>query len=190
MKKIISIILLVLSILLVNYSRSFSQQELTLGSEPTASWQTTLDDALKCIKMTPNDLTFRDDYVDVDSFRLKLIDSFMHKPLDVILFNNSISQDFKQATLSSELDLIPSFAAYLQAKSIEDLLSNREARDFGTDPEANRFLMHYSKASKDLPFALRNSLCYLFEGLYLADSLSREAFVDLNPRGIRPGDEI
>ena len=180
MKKIISIILLVLSILLVNYSRSFSQQELTLGSEPTASWQTTLDDALKCIKMTPNDLTFRDDYVDVDSFRLKLIDSFMHKPLDVILFNNSISQDFKQATLSSELDLIPSFAAYLQAKSIEDLLSNREARDFGTDPEANRFLMHYSKASKDLPFALRNSLCYLFEGLYLADSLSREAFVDLS----------
>jgi len=179
MKKVMSILLLGLAIFSGGYSPISSQQETILLSDSKASWQAALHDALKCIKMTPSDLTFRDDYVDVDSFRLKLIDSFMHKPLDVILFNNSISQDFKQATLSSELDLIPSFAAYLQAKSIEDLLSNREAKDLVIDPEANRFLMHYSKALKDLPFALRNSLCYLFEGLYLADSLSREAFVDL-----------
>jgi hypothetical protein len=180
MKKLTSVLLLGLAIFLGGYSPIRSQQETILMSDSTTSWQAALHDALRCIKMTPNDLTFRNDYEDVDSFRLKLIDSFMHKPLDVILFNNSISQDWSEAILSSELDLIPSFAPYLQAKSMDDLPSNQEAKDFVIDPEANRFLMHYSKALKDLPFALRNSLCYIFEGLYLADSLSKEAFIDLS----------
>lgn len=179
MKKVISIILLFLTIFLANYSPSGSQQEITLENDSISSWQTTLDDALRCIKMTPKDLKFRNDYVDVDSFRLKLIDSFMHKPLDVVFFNNSIRQDWNEAILSSELDLIPFFSTYLQAESIHDLSSNRQTRDFTIDPENNRFLRHYSKASKNLPLALRNSLCYLLEGLYLADSLSKEAFVDL-----------
>ncbi|MCK4224130.1 MAG: hypothetical protein KAX39_03050 [candidate division Zixibacteria bacterium] len=129
--------------------------------------------------MTPNDLKFRNDYVDVDSFRLKLVDSFMHKPLDVVLFNNSISQDFNKAILSSTLDLIPSLLTYLEAESIHDLSPNPRTKDFTIDLEDNRFLRHYSKASRNLPVALRNSLCYLFEGLYLADSLTSEAFIDL-----------
>ena len=108
MKKVTSIVLLVLAIFSVNYSPSESQQEIILESDSTASWKSALDDALRCIKMTPSDLKFRNDYVDVDSFRLKLIDFFMHKPLDVVLFNNYISQDFTKAILSSELDLIPS----------------------------------------------------------------------------------
>lgn len=179
MKKVVSIILLVLAIFLGNYSESGSQQEITLESDSTASWQTTLDDALRCIKMSRSDLKFRNDYVDVDSFRLRLIDSFMHKPLDVIFFNNSISQNWNKAILSSGLDLITSLSAYLQTNSINDLSSNVEIEEFKIDTQNNKFMRHYSKVSKNLPFALRNSLCYLFEGLYLADSLSKEAFVDL-----------
>ena len=178
MKKVIPIILLVLAIFLGNYSELGAQQELTLESDSTASWQIVLDDALRCIKMTPNDLKFRNDYVDVDSFRLKLIDSFMHKPLDVIFFNNSIGEDWDKAILSSTLDLIPFFSTYLQAESINDLPADRQTKDFTIDLEDNRFLRHYSKASRNLPRALRNSLCYLFEGLHLTDSLTKEAFVD------------
>jgi hypothetical protein len=179
MKKGISVILLVLAILLGNYSSSESQQEIILESDSTTSWQSALDDALRCIKMTPKDLKFRNDYVDVDSFRLKLIDSFMHKPLDVVLFNNYISQDFTKAILSSELDLIPSFSTYLQAETINDLPSSPQTKDFTIDLEDNRFLKNYSKELKKLPSPVKNSLCYLFEGLALADSLTSEAFVDL-----------
>jgi len=179
MKKAISIILLVLAIFLGNYSPSESQQEIILESDSTTSWQGALDDALRCIKMTPKDLKFRNDYVDVDSFRLKLIDFFMHKPLDVVLFNNHVSQDFTKAILTSALDLTPFFSTYLQAESVNDLPSNPQTKDFTIDLEDNRFLKNYSKELKNLPSPLKNSLCYLFEGLALADSLTSEAFVDL-----------
>jgi hypothetical protein len=179
MKRVASIILFLLAIFLANYSPSESQQKIAPESDSTTLWQTALDDALRCIKMTPDDLKFRNDYVDLDSFRLKLVDSFMHKPLDVLFFNNSISQDWKDASLSSELDLITSLSTYLQAESINDLPPSPQTGDFTIDPEDSRFLRHYSRASKNLPFALRNSLCYLFEGLFLADSLTSEAFADL-----------
>jgi hypothetical protein len=179
MKKVTSTILLILAIFLGNYSPSWSQQKISLESDSTAFWQNALDDALRCIKMTKNDLGFRNDYVDVDSFRLKLVDSFMHQPLDLFLFNNSISQNINKAFLSSELDLISSLSVYLQANSINDLYLNIEIEDFKIDTSNNRFMRDYSKASKNLPFALKSSLCYLFEGLYLADSFSKEAFIDL-----------
>jgi len=178
-KKIISIILSVLTISLGNYSLSGSQQEMLSENDSTVSWQNALDDALRCIKMTKNDLRFRNDYVDVDSFRLKLVDSFMHQPLDLLFFNNSISQNINKAFLSSELDLIPSLSLYLQANSINDLPSNVAIKEFEIDTLNNKFMKHYSKVSKNLPQALKNSISYLFEGLYLADSLSKEAFVDL-----------
>jgi hypothetical protein len=179
MKRVASIILLILAILWVDYYPSESQQEITSEGDSVTSWQTALDDALRCIKMTPNDLRFRNDYVDVDSFRLKVIDSFMHKPLDVILFNNSIRQDWNKATLSSGLDLVPSLSAYLEAESIHDLSSNLRTEDFAIDLEDNRFLKKYSQVRKKLSSPLKNSLCYLFEGLYLADSLTSEAIIDL-----------
>ncbi|MCJ7578173.1 MAG: hypothetical protein MUO91_06945, partial [candidate division Zixibacteria bacterium] len=179
MKKVISIIFLFLVIYLGNYSPSKSQERLASENDSIASWQNTLDEALRCMKMTQNDLRFRNDYADVDSFRLKLVDSFMHQPLDLFLFNNSISQNINKAILSSELDLIPSLSAYLQANSIDDLSSKVAMEDFKIDIQNNRFMQHYSKVSKDLPPSLKTSICYLFEGLYLADSLSKEAFVDL-----------
>jgi hypothetical protein len=179
MKKVISIFFLLLVVSSVNYSPSKSQEKLTSESDSITSWQNTLDEALRCMKMTKNDLRFRNDYVDVDSFRLKLVDSFMHQPLDLFLFNNSISQNINKAILSSGLDLIPSLSAYLQANSIDDLPSKVAMEDFRIDTSNNKFMRNYTKVSKDLPFALKSSLCYLFEGLYLADSLSKEAFVDL-----------
>jgi hypothetical protein len=179
MRKLISIIFLFLAIFLVGYSPSKSQERLASKNDLTTSWQNTLYDALRCIKMTRNDLRFRSDYVDVDSFRLKIIDSFMHQPLDLLFFNNSINQNINKAFLSSELDLIPSLSAYLKANFINGLSLNVEIEDFKIDTSNNRFMRDYSKASKNLPLALTSSLCYLFEGLYLADSLSKEAFVNL-----------
>jgi hypothetical protein len=181
MKKAISTTLLVLAIFLGNSSPSWSQREISLESDSTAPWQNTLDDALRCIKMTKSDLGFRNDYVDVDSFRLKIIDSFMHQPLDLLFFNSSISQNTNKAFLTSELDLIPSLSLYLQANSINDLSSNMAIKAFEIDTLNNEFMKHYSRVSKSLPPALKNSISYLFEGLYQADSLSKEAFVDLTP---------
>ncbi len=179
MRNVISLILLVLAIFLGNSSTSRAQEEITLESDSIVSWQTMLNQALRCIKMTPNDLKFRNDYVDVDSFRLKLVDSFMHKPLDVISFNNSLRNDWNNALLSSGLDLVPSFSAYLEAQSTNDLSSERQTNDFMINLEDNRFMKNYPEALKKLSSPLKNSLYYLYEGLYLADSLISEAFVGL-----------
>ncbi|UCB52117.1 MAG: hypothetical protein JSV10_09040 [Candidatus Zixiibacteriota bacterium] len=62
-------------------------------SQAKPGFEESLTDALRCIKMTPDDLRFRDDYVDVDSFRLELIDSLMREPLQTASFNAQVLSD-------------------------------------------------------------------------------------------------
>jgi hypothetical protein len=50
-----------------------------------------LAEALMGIKLLPSDLAFRTDYVELDSFRLPIVDSLTLRPLDMIDFANDIS---------------------------------------------------------------------------------------------------
>ena len=61
--------------------------------------------ALKAIKMTPADLTLRDDYLEKDEYRLPLVDSVMHSPLQML--------DISQALLTGS---IPGYSDYIGYK--------------------------------------------------------------------------
>jgi hypothetical protein len=53
-----------------------------------------IEDALRGIKMTPADLSYRTDYVERDTFRIPLIDSLTQRPLEMASFVDANSKKF------------------------------------------------------------------------------------------------
>ncbi len=162
-------------------SEEASDSLLTLKSD----FDEVFADALRCIKMTPEDLRFRDDYVDVDSFRLELIDKLMRKPLNVTSFNSQVLSQWTEATLEERRFSLPSvFSPYLKmrGKPTSPLGDNLACQDL--DLENNQFIREYAKTLKKLPQPLRNSLAYLFLGKKAADSKTLEAFAELTDEEI------
>jgi len=53
--------------------------------------------ALKCMKLTRDDLSLRNDYVEVDSFRLSIIDSLMKDNLKMISTAEDLGQSFQDS---------------------------------------------------------------------------------------------
>ena len=53
--------------------------------------------ALKCMKLTKEDLSLRNDYVEVDSFRLSIIDSLMKDNLKMISTARDLAQKFQDS---------------------------------------------------------------------------------------------
>ena len=60
------------------------------------SWENVLDDALKGIKMRPEDLHFRTDYTDSDSFRLTIVDQLMEHPMESIDYSKLLAKKLLQ----------------------------------------------------------------------------------------------
>jgi len=52
-----------------------------------------LDQALKCINMSQSDLTFRSDYLDIDPFRLDIINYLMKNPLSVSDYSEKLGHE-------------------------------------------------------------------------------------------------
>jgi hypothetical protein len=50
-----------------------------------------LAQALRGIKLTPSDLSFRTDYTDIDSFRLPVVDALLRDPLSMIVFADDLT---------------------------------------------------------------------------------------------------
>lgn len=140
-----------------------------------------LTDALKCIKMTPEDLRLRDDYVDVDSFRLELIDQLMRTPMVTKSFNSRFLSDWTDATAQERRFSLPSlFARHLKMRG-KPLASVRDRSvSLRLDAENNRFIKEYAKAVKKLPEPLKQSISYLFMGMTAADSKILQAFEELS----------
>jgi len=137
-------------------------------------------DALRCIKMTPEDLRFRDDYVDVDSFRLELIDKLMRKPMETTSFNSQTLSDWNDATPEARRFSLPSmFSLYLEmrGKPASPLGNRLSYQD--VDLKNNQFIREHAKRLKKLPEPLKNTLAYLFLGKKAADSKTKEAFAGL-----------
>lgn len=70
-----------------------SQTEVIDSVEVPIIPEEALEEALKGIKLTPSDFSFRTDYVELDSFRLPIVDSFTLRPLDMIGFANDVSTE-------------------------------------------------------------------------------------------------
>ncbi len=139
-----------------------------------------LTDALKCIKMTPEDLKLRDDYVDVDSFRLELIDRLMREPIQTKNFDSLFLSDWIGAGPVGRRFSPPSlFASYLKFRGKP--ASSFEERSPSTRPdfESSPFLLEHGKSLKKLPQSLRDGLAALLVGLEAANDKTQEAFVRL-----------
>ncbi|MGB2979927.1 MAG: hypothetical protein WBC77_01620, partial [Candidatus Zixiibacteriota bacterium] len=92
------LVILIFCAFIRSYPSAWSEESPDSLSQAKASFEESLTDALRCIKMTPDDLRFRDDYVDVDSFRLELIDKLMRQPLQTASFNAEVLSDWSDAT--------------------------------------------------------------------------------------------
>jgi hypothetical protein len=174
------VILCVISILLAFDSTANCQETSDSVSVQKPSFDQVLADGLQCIKMTPEDLRFRDDYVDIDSFRLELIDGLMWNPMSTKQFNSHFLSDWTNASMEDRRFSLPSlFAPYLKfrGKSVPSFTTRSVSDDF--DFENNQFVREYNKSLKKLPQPLRDALSCLFLGLKAADSRTQEAFTGL-----------
>ncbi|MGB8656213.1 MAG: hypothetical protein WCE90_00315 [Candidatus Zixiibacteriota bacterium] len=139
-----------------------------------------LVDPLRCIKMTPQDLTFRDDYVDIDSFRLELIDKLMHHPLDIVSFNSGLKSDWAKAKPEERRFSLPFvWSRYLEGRRKAYSISLTKPACQNLDLKDNEFIRTYSKSLKGFPEPLRNALSYLWCGIEASNSKTDEAFAAL-----------
>jgi hypothetical protein len=179
MNRFFSILILVAATVCASHVRS--QETADSVAVQKLSFDEAFVDALKCIKMTPEDLKFRDDYVDVDSFRLELIDRLMRKPMETKSFNSRFLSDWTDASAQERRLGLPSLTAgHLKMRgkptpSFEDRFVSQNL-----DLENNEFIREYGKSLKKLPKALRASLTYLFLGMRAANSKVKRAFVELS----------
>jgi hypothetical protein len=167
-------------VLLVSLPWAQSQQvpDSLLAGKP--GFDEVFADALRCIKMTPGDLVFRDDYVDVDSFRLELIDRLMRKPMETASYNSQVLAQWTDAEPEERRFSLPSkLCRYLtmRRKPVSSLGENAAVKDLNL--EDNDFVQRHKKALKKLPQPLRNSITYLFVATEAANRRTGEAFANL-----------
>ncbi|MGB7063501.1 MAG: hypothetical protein WBF13_14285, partial [Candidatus Zixiibacteriota bacterium] len=149
-------------------------------SQAKSGFEESLTDALRCIKMTPDDLRFRDDYVDVDSFRLELIDSLMRTPMATLSFNQQWLSVWTARTPAPEQRrfFLPSMCAgYLNMRRKEESV---RFEDMSTCRERNlenkRLLRDHGKVLRKLPEPLRRCITDLFDSILHADLRTARAF--------------
>ena len=99
-------LLIFLMVLIFFFNLALSQEkEIDINSDSIRSLA--LDEALKCIKMTQKDLTLRKDYVDIDSFRLEIINHHMINLMQSLNYSQRISsQLLSSVSLRASLLLV------------------------------------------------------------------------------------
>ena len=162
------------------YPSARSEEPSDSLSQPKPGFEESLTDALRCIKMTPDDLRFRDDYVDVDSFRLELIDRLMRQPLQTTSFNAQVLSDWSDATPEERRLSLPSiFSRHLRMRGEPASSLSQEIASKDVDMENNEFVKEHAGALKKLPPPLRNALTFLVLGKRTADAKTQEAVSEL-----------
>jgi hypothetical protein len=153
-------------------------------SSPKPSFDEVFSDALRCIKMTPDDLVFRDDYVDVDSFRLDLIDRLMRDPMETKSFNNEFLSDWLGREPEYRRFRLPLICIdYLRKRGEEAILKSGDKRVGIPPPDADRMLDLKPRRSdpmwrqtlEKLPEPLRGAVNYLCGSLRASNTSVAEA---------------
>lgn len=179
MKNIFSMVL-ILGLIIVLVSQTNSEELTDSLSSPEQHLNEVLTDALRCIKMTPNDLIFRDDYVDVDSFRLELIDKLMKKPLDLVTINSTIRSDWLKATPDERRFSLPFvWLKYLKPRGKTIYWSWIEPGPSKFPWIDNSFDQSYGRSIKKLPASLKTTLSFLFTGMKTTNSITQKVFDNL-----------
>jgi hypothetical protein len=158
--------------------RAAGPSDSTLAQEP--SFDQMLTDALKCIKMTPEDLKLRDDYVDVDSFRLELIDRLMRNPIQTKEFNSRFQSEWKGAGPEDRrFSPVSLFASYLKFRGKPAPSLEHRSVSARPDFKASPLLLESGKSVRKLPQPLGDALACISMGLQTANEETREALTGL-----------
>jgi hypothetical protein len=186
--------ILILSLILVfNLSLAFAQDVSSKRKEG-------LKEGLVGLKMTKDDLTFRNDYTPIDSFRLKIIDDLMRSPLLTLDYSDSLalllssSESFVDRLVRTEYQVKGNEIVYVVSDSthiLGDLATNGNLQD-----EINYLLeengQEISSDEKDqieeqvdkLPQEIRECLKIALSSLRRADEKLDEVFSVLSPEEI------
>jgi hypothetical protein len=125
--------------------------------------------------MTPDDLRFRDDYVDVDSFRLELIDSLMREPLQTASFNAQVLSDL----LDFESEFRRLFLPYMLSRHLKMRGRPISRLSRGDILEDGEFAREPVKALRKLHPRLRGAVRSLMRAKRIADARIQIAVSEL-----------
>jgi len=174
--------LVIFAVLFLALSRSSGfSQEFTNASDSLKD--KALNDALRCIKMTRMDLTFRNDYLDIDPFRLQKIDQLMRNPLEISFFSEEMGSSLGKDRVSPP-GLLEKGFRYIVSRS-RKTHSGKEfefKEEFRLQSEDRLFIKKNLKKIDKLPDKLREAVSYIYLGLLKADSSWHEAFKELSPK--------
>ena len=142
-----------------------------------------LNDALRCVKMTRADLTFRSDYLDMDPFRLQKIDQLMRNPMEISSFSEEMDLRLVRDKVSTS-GLLKDGFKYIISRSGKtysgDKLGLKE--EFRLQPEDRLYIKKNLKKIDKLPDKLREAVSSLYIGLLKADSSWQKAVQELSSR--------
>ncbi|KPL04628.1 MAG: hypothetical protein AMJ90_00225 [candidate division Zixibacteria bacterium SM23_73_2] len=131
-----------------------------------------LDQALKCINMNQSDLVLRADYLDIDSFRLDIINHLMQNPLSTTEYSESLGAELLsyQSSLTSLLNHHIASLGYhfdsetvkVQPMELEDaILAFLEK----TESKLSKDQKEAFKKAKYLPRDLRRTLALILSAM-------------------------
>ena len=142
-----------------------------------------LNDALRCIKMTRMDLTFRNDYLDIDPFRLQKIDQLMRNPLEISFFSEEMGLSLVRDKASPSGLLEDGFRYIVSRSKKTDNGKEFEFKDeFRLQPEDRLFIKKNLKKIDKLPDKLREAVSHLYIGLLKADNSWQKAVKELSSK--------
>lgn len=93
MKNVLLMFMILAGFLMTAFMGPVTAQQSVIESDSLLP-QNALRQALRGIKMTPADLVFRTDYVELDSFRMEIIDSLTRYPLGLPAYTSHIAGKF------------------------------------------------------------------------------------------------
>lgn len=170
---------------LVSFSSIWAQEQ-EIDSDSIRSLA--LDEALKCIKMTQKDLALRKDYVDIDSFRLEIINHLMINPMQSLKYSQEISS---QLLSFNRLNDLVSLSCSKMGYKIENDKFKIQNAKLNVNEILHRFLEkdendlnNWEKRSisqaQRLPKELRESLVILLMGMIESRTKMSQAIKDLS----------
>jgi len=148
-----------------------------------------LDEALKCIKMSQKDLTLRKDYVDIDSFRLEIINRLMIDPMQSLNHSQKISSQLLSSSLSLK-DLVFTSCSEMGYKTEsgkfkveKEKMNVKKAMLLFLDKDEkmlNRLEKRSISQAQRLPKELQESLLILLRGMIESRRIISQATKDLS----------
>ena len=173
-----------ISLLFLTFFYSFSFTQITYSNSDSLKI-VALDEALKCIKMKKEDLTFRNDYLEVDAFRLKMIDQLMKDPLEITSFSEKVAVNLDQSEDLPSALLKDGFKYIISKSNKADSLEVFELKEeLKIEPSEELFLKKNLKKTDKLPEKLREAIRYLYFGLSKADKGWKDTLGELSSEEI------